>query len=119
MEHIIIICSKLNCFYLFSGIIMSLQNRPLTRYLPIKGEATNFDLRLFIEQGGHCLDLCQEIKVTSHCAYGFLKKIGRRLKTWRRKWFVFDRNQKQLCYYSDRSELLLKGRISFQVDSFF
>lgn len=92
-----------------------LKNRPLTRYLPIKGEATNFDLRLFIEQGGHCLDLCQEIKVTSHCARGFLKKIGRRLKTWTRKWFVFDRNQKQLCYYSDRSELVLKGRISFQV----
>ena len=31
--------------------------------------------------------------------------MGARLKTWNKRWFVFDRNKRTLVYYADKSEV--------------
>lgn len=47
------------------------------------------------------------------CA-GFLTKRGGRVKTWRRRWFLFDIDHRRLAYYTDCDERKLKGVIYFQ-----
>uniref|UniRef100_A0AAY5KU04 PH domain-containing protein n=1 Tax=Esox lucius TaxID=8010 RepID=A0AAY5KU04_ESOLU len=39
---------------------------------------------------------------------------GGRVKTWRRRWFLFDMDHKRLAYYTDCDERKLKGVIYFQ-----
>jgi len=79
------------------------QSRPLTRYLPVRGKP--LDLLCFVEQAGHFVARCAaDIAVDSHSAAGFLVKMGGRIRTWRRRWFVFDRNDRQLAYYVDRTQ---------------
>ena len=42
-------------------------------------------------------------------------KMGGRIKTWRRRWFVFNRVKRSFLYYSsDRDELRPKGGMYFQ-----
>ena len=36
---------------------------------------------------------------------GYLQKMGTRVKTWSKRWFVFDRNKRTLVYYADKSEV--------------
>ena len=36
---------------------------------------------------------------------GYLHKMGARIKTWSKRWFVFDRNKRTLVYYADKSEV--------------
>nr|XP_042902410.1 pleckstrin homology-like domain family B member 1 isoform X1 [Parasteatoda tepidariorum]XP_042902411.1 pleckstrin homology-like domain family B member 1 isoform X1 [Parasteatoda tepidariorum]XP_042902412.1 pleckstrin homology-like domain family B member 1 isoform X1 [Parasteatoda tepidariorum] len=86
--------------------------RPLTRYLPIRN--SEFDLRQHIETAGHQIELCIHIHLTSTSCHGYLHKLGGTWKTWRKRWFVFDRIQKALLYYSDKGETKLKGGVNFQ-----
>ena len=80
---------------------MQAQSRPLTRYLPVRGEP--LDLLSFVEQAGHFVDRCAaDITVTSDSAAGFLVKMGGRIRTWRRRWFFFDRKDRRLAYYVDQ-----------------
>ncbi|CAL1264466.1 unnamed protein product [Larinioides sclopetarius] len=85
--------------------------RPLTRYLPIRN--SEFDLRQHIESAGHQIELCIHIHLTSTSCHGYLHKLGGTWKTWRKRWFVFDRIQKALLYYSDKGETKLKGGVNF------
>ncbi|GFQ79212.1 pleckstrin homology-like domain family B member 1 [Trichonephila clavata] len=85
--------------------------RPLTRYLPIRN--SEFDLRQHIESAGHQIELCVHIHLTSTSCHGYLHKLGGTWKTWRKRWFVFDRIQKALLYYSDKGETKLKGGVNF------
>jgi len=79
------------------------QSRPLTRYLPVRGCAP-LDLRQFVEAAGHYLVHCaSHLTVTADCAAGFLVKMGGRIRTWRRRWFVFDRPARRLAYYADQT----------------
>jgi len=85
------------------------QSRPLTRYLPVRGEP--LDLLTFVEQAGHFVVHCAaDITVTSDRAAGFLVKMGGRIRTWRRRWFVFDRKDRQLAYYVDEATQSSTGR---------
>jgi len=85
--------------------IIQSQARPLTRYLPVRGEP--LDLLGFVEQAGHVVDRCaDDIIVTSDRASGFLVKMGGRIRTWRRRWFVFDRVNHQITYYVDQPQSL-------------
>uniref|UniRef100_G1TT72 PH domain-containing protein n=2 Tax=Leporidae TaxID=9979 RepID=G1TT72_RABIT len=40
--------------------------------------------------------------------------MGGRIKTWRKRWFCFDRQARRLAYYADKEETKLKGVIYFQ-----
>ncbi|XP_063063483.1 pleckstrin homology-like domain family B member 2 isoform X3 [Engraulis encrasicolus] len=88
------------------------QARPLTRYLPVRKD--DFDLRGHIESAGHNIETCYHISITEKTCRGFLIKMGGKIKTWKKRWFVFDRNRRTLSYYSDKHEAKLKGVIYFQ-----
>ncbi|XP_073162152.1 pleckstrin homology-like domain family B member 2 isoform X6 [Lepidochelys kempii] len=88
------------------------QARPLTRYLPIRKE--DFDLRGHIETAGHNIETCYHISLTEKTCRGFLIKMGGKIKTWKKRWFVFDRSKRTFSYYADKHETKLKGVIYFQ-----
>ncbi|XP_050190067.1 pleckstrin homology-like domain family B member 2 isoform X6 [Myiozetetes cayanensis] len=88
------------------------QARPLTRYLPVRKE--DFDLRSHIETAGHNIETCYHISLTEKTCRGFLIKMGGKIKTWKKRWFVFDRNKRTFTYYADKHETKLKGIIYFQ-----
>ncbi|XP_032905498.1 pleckstrin homology-like domain family B member 1 isoform X16 [Amblyraja radiata] len=88
------------------------QARPLTRYLPIRKE--DFDLRSHIESSGHNLEICYQVNMTDKMCKGYLTKMGGKIKSWRKRWFVFDRMKRTLSYYVDKHESKLKGVIYFQ-----
>ncbi|XP_033002603.1 pleckstrin homology-like domain family B member 2 isoform X6 [Lacerta agilis] len=88
------------------------QSRPLTRYLPVRKE--DFDLRSHIETAGHNIDTCYHVSLTEKTCRGFLIKMGGKIKTWKKRWFVFDRNKRTFSYYADKHETKLKGVIYFQ-----
>ena len=100
------------------------QQRPLTRYLPIRNE--NFDLRAHIESAGHQIDLCSQVILAPDSCRGYLHKLsGNHQNTsaavksfrskWNKRWFVFDRHKRAIIYYSDKSETKAKGGVYFQV----
>ncbi|NXA04811.1 PHLB1 protein, partial [Sapayoa aenigma] len=88
------------------------QARPLTRYLPIRKE--DFNLRLHIESSGHSVDTCYHVILTEKMCKGYLVKMGGKIKSWKKRWFVFDRMKRTLSYYVDKHETKLKGVIYFQ-----
>ncbi|XP_034067890.1 pleckstrin homology-like domain family B member 1 isoform X2 [Gymnodraco acuticeps] len=88
------------------------QARPLTRYLPVRKD--DFDLRAHIESAGHSPDTCFHLSISEKTCRGYLIKMGGKIKTWKKRWFVFDRNRRTLSYYSDKHEAKLKGVIYFQ-----
>ncbi|XP_036935218.1 pleckstrin homology-like domain family B member 1 isoform X2 [Acanthopagrus latus] len=88
------------------------QSRPLTRYLPVRKD--DFDLRAHIESAGHSTDTCFHLSISEKTCRGYLVKMGGKIKTWKKRWFVFDRNRRTLSYYADKHEAKLKGVIYFQ-----
>ncbi|XP_026129853.1 pleckstrin homology-like domain family B member 2 isoform X7 [Carassius auratus] len=88
------------------------ESRPLTRYLPARKD--DFDLRGHIEAAGHHPETCFHLAITEKTCRGFLVKMGGKIKTWKKRWFVFDRNRRTLAYYSDKHETKMKGVIYFQ-----
>ncbi|XP_026536743.1 pleckstrin homology-like domain family B member 1 isoform X2 [Notechis scutatus] len=88
------------------------QARPLTRYLPTRKE--DFDLRLHIESSGHSVDTCSHIILSEKLCKGYLVKMGGKIRSWKKRWFVFDRLRHTLSYYVDKHEAKLKGLIYFQ-----
>nr|CAB3264839.1 pleckstrin homology-like domain family B member 1 [Phallusia mammillata] len=88
------------------------QARPMTRYLPVR--SSEFNLAQHIESCGHSPATCRNLTINATSCRGYLTKMGGRIKTWRKRWFVFDRITKNLTYYSDKHETKLKGMIYFQ-----
>ncbi|XP_044194863.1 pleckstrin homology-like domain family B member 2 isoform X6 [Thunnus albacares] len=88
------------------------QSRPLTRYLPVRKD--DFDLRAHIESAGHSTDTCFHLSISEKTCRGYLVKMGGKIKTWKKRWFVFDRNRRTLSYFADKHEAKLKGVIYFQ-----
>ncbi|XP_034055273.1 pleckstrin homology-like domain family B member 2 isoform X1 [Gymnodraco acuticeps] len=88
------------------------QSRLLTRYLPMRKD--DFDLHGHIEAAGHNPDACFHLAITDKTCRGFLVKMGGKIKTWKKRWFVFDQNRRTLTYYSDKHETKIKGVIYFQ-----
>ncbi|XP_045432167.1 pleckstrin homology-like domain family B member 1 isoform X3 [Pipistrellus kuhlii] len=88
------------------------QARPLTRYLPVRKE--DFDLKTHIESSGHGVDTCLHVVLGSKVCRGYLVKMGGKIKSWKKRWFVFDRLKRTLSYYVDKHETKLKGLIYFQ-----
>ncbi|CAH1159042.1 unnamed protein product [Phyllotreta striolata] len=88
------------------------KQRPLTRYLPIRG--SDLDLRQHIESAGHQVVLCPHVIINSSICRGYLHKKGSKLNGWSRRWFVFDRNKHTFAYYLDKSEKKARGGAYFQ-----
>ncbi|KAI1242335.1 Pleckstrin y-like domain family B member 2, partial [Lamprotornis superbus] len=78
--------------------LLETRARPLTRYLPVRKE--DFDLRSHIETAGHNIETCYHISLTEKTCQGFLIKMGGKIKTWKKRWFVFDRNKRTFTYYA-------------------
>uniref|UniRef100_A0A8C5WAG9 Pleckstrin homology like domain family B member 3 n=1 Tax=Microcebus murinus TaxID=30608 RepID=A0A8C5WAG9_MICMU len=72
------------------------------------------DLRQHLERWGHSPESCPQVRVSGCCCRGPLVKMGGRIKTWRKRWFCFDRQARRLAYYADKDETKLKGVIYFQ-----
>ncbi|XP_049950231.1 pleckstrin homology-like domain family B member 1 isoform X2 [Schistocerca serialis cubense] len=89
-----------------------LQQRPLTRYLPIRSESLN--LRAHIESAGHQIELCPHVILDATSCRGPLHKMGSKFHHWNKRWFVFDRVKRTLMYYGDRSEKKPRGGTYFQ-----
>ncbi|KAM6933569.1 pleckstrin homology-like domain family B member 1 [Xenentodon cancila] len=88
------------------------QARPMTRYLPIRKE--EFDLRSHVESSGHSVETCYQVILTEKMCKGYLVKMGGKIKSWKKRWFVFDRLKRTFSYYIDKHETKLKGVIYFQ-----
>ncbi|XP_028820902.1 pleckstrin homology-like domain family B member 1 isoform X5 [Denticeps clupeoides] len=88
------------------------QARPMTRYLPIRKE--EFDLRSHVESSGHSVETCYHVILTEKMCKGYLVKMGGKIKSWKKRWFVFDRLKRTFSYYTDKHESKLKGVIYFQ-----
>ncbi|KAM6983858.1 pleckstrin homology-like domain family B member 1 isoform 2-T2 [Tautogolabrus adspersus] len=88
------------------------QARPMTRYLPNRKE--EFDLRSHVESSGHNIDTCPFVILTEKMCKGHLVKMGGKIKSWKKRWFVFDRLKRNFSYYVDKHETKLKGLIYFQ-----
>ncbi|XP_030214449.1 pleckstrin homology-like domain family B member 3 isoform X1 [Gadus morhua] len=76
--------------------------------------AVNFDLRVHVESLGHGVSGCPGLRISGRRCAGFLTKRGGRVKTWKRRWFLFDMDHRRLAYYTDHDERKLKGVIYFQ-----
>ncbi|XP_043113612.1 pleckstrin homology-like domain family B member 3 isoform X2 [Puntigrus tetrazona] len=74
----------------------------------------NFDLRAHVESLGHNVTGCMGVNLSPRRCGGFLTKRGGRVKTWRRRWFIFDLDHQRLAYYTELDEKKLKGVIYFQ-----
>ncbi|CAF93269.1 unnamed protein product, partial [Tetraodon nigroviridis] len=85
----------------------------LHRSLPLFLSPT-FDLRAHLESLGHGVSNCTDLRLTSRRCAGFLTKRGGRVKTWKKRWFLFDTEHRRLAYYTDCDERKLKGVIYFQ-----
>ncbi|XP_045902110.1 pleckstrin homology-like domain family B member 3 isoform X1 [Micropterus dolomieu] len=91
----------------------SLPNSPVQRSLPLF-LSPNFDLRAHLESLGHGVAGCTDLRLTPRRCAGFLTKRGGRVKTWKKRWFLFDMDHRRLAYYTDCDERKLKGVIYFQ-----
>ncbi|XP_023131966.2 pleckstrin homology-like domain family B member 3 isoform X2 [Amphiprion ocellaris] len=92
---------------------ISSPNSSEQRSLPLFLSA-NFDLRAHVEALGHGVAGCTDLRLTSRRCAGFLTKRGGRVKTWKKRWFLFDTDHRRLAYYTDCDERKLKGVIYFQ-----
>lgn len=95
---------------MFPFTFISLQSRPLTRYLPVRKD--DFDLRAHIESAGHSADTCFHLSISEKTCRGYLVKMGGKIKTWKKRWFVFDRNRRTLSYYAGRAEAKLSHKVA-------
>ncbi|KAK9961464.1 hypothetical protein ABG768_009251 [Culter alburnus] len=88
-------------------------HRTLEQGVPLSLTA-NFDLRAHVESLGHNVTGCMGVNLSPRRCGGFLTKRGGRVKTWRRRWFIFDLDHQRLAYYTELDEKKLKGVIYFQ-----
>lgn len=74
---------------------LSLQTHSLPLFL-----SPNFDLRAHLESLGHGVAGCTDLRLTPRRCAGFLTKRGGRVKTWKKRWFLFDMDHRRLAYYT-------------------
>ncbi|KAF4102687.1 pleckstrin homology-like domain family B member 3 isoform X1 [Onychostoma macrolepis] len=92
---------------------ISSTHRNLEQGMPLS-LTVNFDLRAHVESLGHNVTGCMGVNLSPRRCGGFLTKRGGRVKTWRRRWFIFDLDHQRLAYYTELDEKKLKGVIYFQ-----
>lgn len=78
----------------------------MTRYLPNRKE--EFDLRAHVESSGHSIDTCPFVILTEKMCKGHLVKMGGKIKSWKKRWFVFDRLKRNFAYYVGEDTVTLQ-----------
>lgn len=97
--------SSIQSLYVVFNFILSFpQSRLLSCYLPVRKD--DFDLHGHIEAAGHNPDACFHLAITDKTCRGFLVKMGGKIKTWKKRWFVFDHNRRTLTYYAGEAASL-------------
>uniref|UniRef100_A0AAQ4NT06 PH domain-containing protein n=1 Tax=Gasterosteus aculeatus aculeatus TaxID=481459 RepID=A0AAQ4NT06_GASAC len=89
------------------------QARPMTRYLPIRKE--EFDLRSHVESSGHSVETCYHVLLNEKVCRGYLVKMGGKIKSWKKRWFVFDRLKRTFSYYVDQKKRSPNPSLTFCV----
>lgn len=87
-----------------TGLSPPPQARPMTRYLPIRKE--ELDLRSHVEGAGHSVDTCYQLILSQKMCKGYLVKMGGKIKSWKKRWFVFDRLKRTFSYYVGKLQSL-------------
>ena len=61
--------------------------------------------------------MCHQVVISRHACRGYLHKLSSRIRSWQKRWFVFDRSRgkRTFMYYSDKSESKARGGVYFQV----
>lgn len=49
------------------------------------------------------MDTCCHVILTEKMCRGYLVKMGGKIKSWKKRWFVFDRMKRTLSYYMGES----------------
>lgn len=49
------------------------------------------------------MDTCYHVILTEKMCKGYLVKMGGKIKSWKKRWFVFDRLKRTLSYYAGES----------------
>lgn len=62
------------------------------------------DLARALRAQGHRPEACGDVRVTAGACRGPLTKMGGRIKTWRRRWFLLDPRRRLLAYYGGNWE---------------
>jgi hypothetical protein len=78
------------------------QRRPLTLYLPVVDK--ELDLEQHIRELGHDLSARPEVRLTANTCSGSLYKLCQKSDNkWRKRFFVFDRENQLLAYFASKS----------------
>ncbi|XP_065056409.1 pleckstrin homology-like domain family B member 1 isoform X1 [Rhopilema esculentum] len=89
---------------------------PSIRSFPGSMLSDDINLLHHIVASGHILENCPSVKINKYSCRGYLSKMGRSRfhSSWTKRWFVFDRKLRALCYYQDERKTKPKGVIYFQ-----
>lgn len=80
------------------------------------GNSEEINLLHNIQAAGHVVENCPSVRINRYSCRGYLLKMGKsKLKiSWKKRWFVFDRKLRALCYYQDERKTKSKGILYFQ-----
>ena len=89
---------------------------PSIRSFPGSVLSDDINLLHHIIASGHILENCPPVKINKYSCRGYLTKMGRSRfhSSWTKRWFIFDRKLRALCYYQDERHTKAKGVIYFQ-----
>lgn len=84
------------------SLLCALQAPPPPPPPPCPPDPQVLDLPQHLERWGHNPESCPHLRVSGGCCRGPLVKMGGRIKTWRKRWFCFDRKARRLAYYAGK-----------------
>eukprot|EP00794_Sanderia_malayensis_P011257 gene11257-12437_t len=89
---------------------------PSIRSFPGSSLTEDIHLLHHIIAAGHIIENCPSVKINKYSCRGYLSKMSRSRfhTTWPKRWFIFDRKLRALCYYQDEKKTKAKGVIYFQ-----
>ncbi|XP_065644289.1 kinesin-like protein KIF16B isoform X2 [Hydra vulgaris] len=79
------------------------------------GNDQELNLLQYLTDAGHSIENSLDVRINRYSCRGYLLKMGHRFNiSWKKRWFVFDRKLRALCYYQDEWKTKSKGILYFQ-----